>query len=111
LTNNRLTPDRTIKSLTQEEFEIYWKAIEENEGWETGREDPIPKWIISGVHKKRGIITEYLIVKEQENTWIAKTDAIQLALEQRLHAIVVHLKNGTVYLRPEYGIKAFEIIA
>jgi hypothetical protein len=105
-----LTPDRTIKSLTKEEFEIYWKAIEENEGWREGREDHIPKGIISGVHKKRGVITEYLIVNEKSSFWVSKADAIQLTLEERLHATVVHLKNGTTYLRPEYGLKHFEVI-
>ncbi len=30
-----------------------------------------------------------------------------LALEGRLHATIVHLKNGTMYLRPEYGSHAF----
>lgn len=110
LTKNRLTADRTIKSLTKEEFEIYWKAIEENEGWEVGEEEPIPRWIISGVHKKKGAITEYLIVKEKGSFWVSKADAIQLALEERIHATVVHLKNGTVYLRPEYGLKPFELI-
>lgn len=32
----KLDPNRTIKSLTDREFEIYWKAVEENEGWPRG---------------------------------------------------------------------------
>lgn len=30
-----------------------------------GQEDFIEKWYISGVHKKRGVITEFLIEKTQ----------------------------------------------
>lgn len=38
-------------------------------------------------------------------------DAIKLAMEGRLHAVIVHLKNDTHYLRPEYKQKPFEIVA
>lgn len=110
LSKNRLTPDQTIKSLSEKEFEIYWKAIEQNEGWEVGREEPIPKWIISGVHKNRGLIIEYLVTKREGSSWIPKAEAIKLTEEHRLHAVVVHLNNGTIYLRPEYGKKPFQII-
>lgn len=104
-----LDPNRTIKSLSDKEFELYWKAIEQNEGWEVGDEDFIEKWIISGVHKKRGIITEYLINQSGKNRWIAKLDAIELALQGRLHVALVHHKDS-YYLRPEHGSKPFEII-
>jgi hypothetical protein len=105
----KLDPNRTIKSLTDKEFEIYWKAIEENEGWEVGREDFIEKWYITGVHKKRGVITEYLIEKNDGSTWISKEQGLKLALEGRLHAILVHMKNGRLFLRPEFGSKSFEL--
>ena len=58
---SNLDPNRKISTLSDEEFGRYWKAIEKNERWEIGREDFIEKWIISGVHKKRGAITEYLV--------------------------------------------------
>lgn len=103
-------PERKIKSLNKREFEMFWRAIEETEGWEVGREDFIPRWYISGVHKKRGIIYEYLIKKGKKSEWIAKVDAIELAEEGRLHAVVVHLKNNRAYLRPEYGAKPFQLI-
>lgn len=32
-----LDPNRKISSLSDEEFERYWKAIEKNERWEVGR--------------------------------------------------------------------------
>ena len=101
-------PERTIKSLSSKEFEMFWKAIEQVEGWKEGREDFIEKWYISAVHKKRGIITEYLIKKNKDSEWTPKKDALKLAEEGRLHATVVHLKKGHTYLRPEFGSKSFE---
>lgn len=106
LTNNRLNADQKIKNLTNDEFEIYWKAIETNEKWEEGKEDFIARWYISGVHKKHGIITEYFV----NSNWISKAEALKLATEHRLHATIVHLKNGTEYLRPEYGASSFKLI-
>lgn len=107
---SNLDPNRKICSLSDEEFERYWKAIEKNESWEVGEEDFIEKWIISGVHKRRGIIFEYLVQKSHECVWIKKDEAIALANGGRLHVIVIHVKNGTNYLRPEYGTKPFEAI-
>ena len=106
----KFDPERTIKSLNDKEFEMFWKAIEFVEKWREGTEDFIEKWIISGVHKKRGVIVEYLVHKSPKDVWITKEQAIQFATEGRLHAVIVHLKNGTNYLRPEYRAKPFEII-
>lgn len=107
---SKLDPERTIKSLNEKEFKSYWQAIEYNEGWEEGQEDFIEKWYITGVHKKQGIITEYLIAMKK-GIWIPKNEALRLAKESRLHAVIVHLKNGTYYLRPEYKQKPFETVA
>ncbi|MBA3722847.1 MAG: hypothetical protein H0W88_10675 [Parachlamydiaceae bacterium] len=107
---SNLDPNRKINTLSNEEFERYWKAIEKNERWDIGQEDFIEKWIISGVHKKRGVIFEYLVQKPKEDIWMKKEAATSLANEGRLHAIIVHLKNGGTYLRPEYGTKPFEVI-
>ena len=63
------------------------------------------------VSKKRGIITEYLVNKGGKDSWVVKEEALNLALEGRLHATIVHLKNGTIYLRPEYGSHAFTRVA
>lgn len=103
----KLDPNRTIKSLSDKEFESYWKAIEKKEGWRTGSEEFIEKWYISGVHKKHGVITEYLIVKNDTPIWISKEEAIKWALEGHLHATIVHMKNGLMFLRPEFGSGAF----
>ena len=105
-----MTPNRKISSLTDEEFERYWKAIEKNERWEVGEEDFIPRGIISGVHKKRGVITEYLICVNRESIWLPKQEAIKWTMEGKLHAVLVHMKNGNYYLRPEHGQHSFVII-
>jgi hypothetical protein len=105
-----LDPERTIKSLTDLEFESFWKAIEFVEKWIEGEEDFIEKWIIAGVHKQRGTIFEYYVRNQHESVWVKKEEAIALATEGRLHAVVVHLKTGTTYLRPEHGAKPFELI-
>ncbi|MBP9841076.1 MAG: hypothetical protein KBC64_01470 [Simkaniaceae bacterium] len=105
-----LNPERIIKSLDDNEFESFWKAIEHVESWVEGKEDFIPKWIISGVHKKRGTIFEYLIQTAQGALWLKKEETILLATEGKLHAIVVHLKNGTMYLRPEHRSAPFELV-
>ena len=106
----KLNPDRTIKSLSDIEFDAYWKAIEQNEHWEVGQEDFIEKWYISGVHKKRGIISEYLVNKPDTAVWTSREDALCLAREGRLHVVLVHLRNGTMYLRPEFRTHAFTLV-
>lgn len=105
-----LDPERTIKSLNAREFESFWKAIEFVEKWTVGEEDFIPKWIISGVHKKRGVITEYLVCINKESKWLSKQEAIAWTMEGKLHATLVHMKNGNHYLRPEHGQHSFVII-
>lgn len=103
-------PERTVKFLNDKEFEIFWKAIERIEKWEVGREDFIEKWYISGVHKKNGVITEYLVQYETKKLWFSKDECIKLAMQNRLHATLVHMKNGNTFLRPEYNQKHFELI-
>lgn len=104
---SKLDINRTIKSLSNEEFEKYWKAIEQNEKWEIGHEEPIEKWIIEGVHKTRGVISEYMINTGGAAAWISKEKALDIAREGRLHAVVVHRRNGTCYLRPESHTHTF----
>lgn len=105
-----LDPEQTIKSLSKEEFEDFWKAIEHIEEWTVGQEEPFETWSISGVHKKRGVITEYLIHSDNDLHWVSKQEAIKLANEGRLQVVIVHLKNGAEYLRPLFGSGSFEVI-
>lgn len=97
-----LDPDRTINSLDTHEFERYWRAIEQNEKWEIGREDFIDKWYITAIRSKHGVIYEFCMQQNGQDIWLSKSEAITLAEAHQLHAIVVHLKNGTCYLRSEY---------
>lgn len=108
---SNLDPNRKISSLSNEEFARYWKAIEKNESWKIGEEDFIPKGIISGVHKKRGIITEYLVYINKEYVWLPKQEALKWSTEGRLHAILVQMITGNQYLRPEYGQHGFVVVA
>jgi hypothetical protein len=62
------------------------------------------------VHKKCGVIFECLIQNPQGSFWLGKNDAISLVNEGKLHAVIVHLKNGKCYLRPEHGANPFEVI-
>lgn len=68
----KLDPERTIKSLNDKEFDLFWRAIEQIEKWTVGEEDFIEKGIISGVHKKRGVIFDYLVQKSHESHWVDK---------------------------------------
>jgi hypothetical protein len=111
LSISKLDPNRCIKDLSEKEFDKLREAIERIEGWEIGLEDFIEKYYISGVHKTRGVIVKYLVVRNGESTWIAKNTALQLACDGKLHAVIVHLKNGTTYLRPEYNAHPFTQVA
>ena len=96
---SRLDPDRTIKSLSDKEFELYWKAMEQNEGWEVGDEDFIEKWIISGVHKKRGKITEYLLNQSGKNRSI-----MNHLISSLLLSIIITLETKGVRASTVFGI-------
>lgn len=100
-------PERKVKSLNDHEFVKFWRAIEETEHWESGKEDFIDSCYITGVHMKRGVIQEYRICKGGNDVWVSKQDAIILAQEWKIHAIVVHSSNGNLYLRPIYHGKCF----
>ena len=39
-----------------------------------------------------------------------KDDGLKMALEGLLHATVVHLKGGTVFLRPLFGAMSFKVL-
>jgi ribosomal protein S13 len=103
--------ERKVKSLNDKEFEKFWWAIEDTEKWKVGKEDFIPKCYITGVRLKRGVIDEYRIHQNGKDVWLSKQEAIALAQEWKLHAILVHSSNGRLYLRPEYHGKPFHQMA
>lgn len=101
--------ERTVKSLNEEEYEKLLKAMETHEGWLVGHEEFKEVEKITGIHvNKKRVISEYLVQGMKGERWLLKDAAIAMAEEGRLHAIVVHAKNGN-YLRPEYGSKSIEV--
>lgn len=94
--------ERTIRSLNDEEYEKLLDAMKRHEGWREGKEEYIEVKKILGIHiNKKRVIFEFLIEDFIAGTWISKENAIILAEEGKLHAVVIHGKNGK-YLRPKY---------
>ncbi len=94
--------ERTIRSLSDEEYEELLDAMKKHEGWREGREEPIVVKKVLGIHfDKRRVISEFLIGNGKEHVWLSRQEAIVLAEEGRLAAVIVHTKRG-VYLRPKY---------
>jgi hypothetical protein len=44
------------------------------------------------------------------NAMVSKDDGLKLALEGRLHATIVHLETGIIFLRPLFGVMGFKIL-
>ena len=98
---------RTVKSLNTDEYEKLLKAMEVHEGWKEGHEEFVEVESITCVRmNKKHVISEYLIKDSKQEQWCSKDEAITLAEDGRLHATVVHAKQGT-YLRPEFHAKRF----
>lgn len=63
---------------------------------------------IAGVRKEsNGLITQYLIRKNGKLVWISKQKGVEMAMKNSIHAVLVHHKNGSMYLRPMPGEEAF----
>ena len=102
-TSTKFDMKRTIRSLSENEFNILIKKMENYEGWHPwpwpDGEDYTPIQKVGGVKMSHHRITDYLIVNLQEKRWVTREEAIQLAEKKLLHAVVVHNKKHT-YLRP-----------
>jgi len=91
---------RTVKSLSNDEYEKLLKAMETHEGWLEGYEEFIEvKHVIKTRLGKNRVISEFLVGNSIESSWLSKQEAIALAEAGRLLAILVHTKHS-VYLRP-----------
>ena len=100
--------ERTIRSLNDEEYEKLLDAMKKHEGWREGKEEYIEVKKILGIHfNKKRIISEFLVGNSSTSVWISRQEAIILAEDGKLHAVVVHAKN-CVYLRPEYHHTPFK---
>jgi hypothetical protein len=93
--------DRTLQSLTEEEFNTLIKKMGNYEGWHpwTEGEKYIPIQKVIGVKMSNHKVISYLVLASPEKRWITKEEAVNLAKNQRLRAVVVHNKNQ-IYLRP-----------
>ncbi len=100
-TSTKFDMNRTIQSLTEDEFNTLIKKMENYEGWHPWEEgekyEPIQKVIGVKLNNKR--ITDCLVLYGTEKRWISYEEAIKLAEKKLLRAVVVHSRNQ-VYLRP-----------
>src|SRR3990167_11046390 len=109
LPEDQLTPEQS-RALWREcarKNVVYMVEAYEQIAKIVGRELFVDRLYITGVHKKRGVIYEYRIQKNGHDIWLSKSEIISMAASHQLHAIVVHMKNGACYLRPEYHAKPF----
>ena len=99
--NTKLDMTKTIESLSNDEFNTLIKKMENYEGWHpwTEGEEYIPIQKVVGIKISNHRITSYLVLDFSEKKWISREEAISLAENRKLRAVVVHNKKYT-YLRP-----------
>lgn len=99
--STKLDMTRTIQSLSNDEFNTLIKKMENYEGWHPWPEgeEYIPIQKVIGVKISNHRITNYLVLDFSEKKWISREEAIDLAENRKLRAVVVHNKKYT-YLRP-----------
>ena len=87
-----------INDFTADQFEKLWRAIERYEGSKEGTITEVPaKKQIDAVRKnKKGTITAYHVEKLG---WISKPQAIQMAKEGKIDAVVATSRSGKLFLR------------
>lgn len=106
---SKLDPKKRISELNLEEFELLRMTIERIEGWKIGSEDLVGQWIISGVKKSLGAISDYYISRAELSRWVTKEVGIDMAKNKKIKAVLVRYKKG-FYLRPSYSQKPFKVI-
>ncbi len=90
------------KNYPKDAFQKLWKAIEEMEGWKQGtiKEYSTNGKVTKVLKNKKGNIIKYLV---DGLGWLNKKEAIQLAYENKIDAVVVKRK-GTTFLRSRPNI-------
>jgi len=97
----KLDVDKTVQSLTEDEFNTLIKKMENYEGWHpwTEGEEYTPIQKVVGIKISNHRITSYLVLNVSEKKWVTREKAIELAENRKLRAVVVHHKKYS-YLRP-----------
>lgn len=93
--------NRRLQDLSTNELERLVNAIERMEGWELGQTIETPSVLkgkkITAVRKnKKGTITDYCV---EGLGWVSKSNAIQLASQGKVDAVVATSRSGNLYLR------------
>ena len=98
--------DILIKNYSSLEFEKLWKAIELMEKWDEGtiKEYSVKGQITKVKKDKKGKIVSYLI---DGVGWVKKIDAIKLAKNNKIDAVVVK-RNGVTFLRSRPNKESFD---
>lgn len=95
---SKISPDRTIKSLNDTEFQSLVKGIEKLCGYvklDNEAFNLLPK-IMAKIENGTGKEDTYLL---EDNTVLSKNEAIDRILKHRLDAVIVHERNGGLHLR------------
>jgi hypothetical protein len=87
---------RKVASLKTAEMNSLLDAIKQLEGWKEGTETT-PKKVTATKKNKDGEIISYQL--EGSSTFISKADAVQMAEDGEIYAVVVEPKKGDAYLR------------
>ena len=87
-----------IRDLTEAQFKKLIQAIEQFEGWKSGdaEEIPAPLLITKVMKNKKQTIIAYFV---KTLGWVNKPEAIQLAQQRKIDAVVAHSRNGNPYLK------------
>ena len=92
--------DTTLKALSKDEFQRLVKAIQLFCQFSHKGTLSISPKIFRRYHSAKGKVEYYLVGFE---TLLSKSEAISWVEEHRLDAVIVHRKNGTIYLRSRPG--------
>jgi hypothetical protein len=91
-------PKTMVRDLTVTQLEKLVKAIEQFEGWKTGKTEliPAPLQITMVMKNKKRTIVAYFV---KTLGWVQKPRAIQLARQGKIDAVVAHSRDGNPYLK------------
>lgn len=108
MSRSNLESTRKLDSLNDTEFDKLLQAMQACEGWEVGQETYFPITKITEVCRGQDRTIQYFLIDGTE--WVSKESAIQMAENANLSAVVVHMKNGSKYLRPKPSQPAFHAL-